>query len=118
MQLVRGYATKDAQLLFWPSPLGEALVGAYRKMGLTSLWQPALRCSLTATCRGSPDAGYAMHEDARTAPLLAIPPGGGTGEIAPQMKRKRTMGLTFLWQPALKCSTMPSMLSLNNQKRG
>ena len=45
MQLVRGYATKDAQLLFWPSPLGEALVGAYRKMGLTSLWQPALRCS-------------------------------------------------------------------------
>ena len=43
VQLARGYATKDAQLLFWPSPLGEALVGAYRKMGLTSLWQPALR---------------------------------------------------------------------------
>ena len=42
-QLGRGYATKDNNLLFWPSPLGEALVGAYRKMGLASLWQPTLR---------------------------------------------------------------------------
>ena len=43
VQLKRGYATKGPDLLFWPSPLGKALVGAYRKMGLTSLWQPALR---------------------------------------------------------------------------
>lgn len=42
-QLERGYATKDAQLLFWPTPLGEALVGGYCKMGLENLWRPNLR---------------------------------------------------------------------------
>lgn len=42
-QLSRGYATKDASLTFWPTPLGEALVGAYRKMGLENLWLPNLR---------------------------------------------------------------------------
>lgn len=42
-QLDRGYATKDASLTFWPTPLGEALVGAYRKMGLENLWLPNLR---------------------------------------------------------------------------
>lgn len=42
-QLDRGYATKDANLTFWPTPLGEALVGAYRKMGLENLWLPNLR---------------------------------------------------------------------------
>lgn len=31
------------QALFWPSPLGEALVGSYCKMGLSNLWQPNLR---------------------------------------------------------------------------
>ena len=42
-QLDRGYATKDANLTFWPTSLGEALVGAYRKMGLENLWLPNLR---------------------------------------------------------------------------
>ena len=42
-QLDRGYATKDAHMTFWPTPLGEALVGAYRKMGLENLWLPNLR---------------------------------------------------------------------------
>jgi len=31
------------QALFWPTPLGEALVGGYCKMGLSNLWQPNLR---------------------------------------------------------------------------
>jgi hypothetical protein len=42
-QLDRGYATKDANMTFWPTSLGEALVGAYRKMGLENLWLPNLR---------------------------------------------------------------------------
>lgn len=43
-QLERGYATKDeSSHTFWPTPLGEALVGAYRKMGLENLWLPNLR---------------------------------------------------------------------------
>lgn len=45
-QLNRGYALKDAQQLFSPSPLGEALVASYYKMGLSNLWQPTLRCAL------------------------------------------------------------------------
>ncbi|KAL3158229.1 hypothetical protein ABBQ38_010482 [Trebouxia sp. C0009 RCD-2024] len=47
-QLSRGYATKDASLTFWPTPLGEALVGAYRKMGLENLWLPNLRGTIEA----------------------------------------------------------------------
>lgn len=43
VQLDRGYASKDAGMLFWPTPLGEALVGAYSKMGLDNLWRPNLR---------------------------------------------------------------------------
>ena len=42
-QLDRGYATKDTNMTFWPTSLGEALVGAYRKMGLENLWLPNLR---------------------------------------------------------------------------
>lgn len=42
-QLDRGYATKDQNMTFWPTQLGEALVGAYRKMGLENLWLPNLR---------------------------------------------------------------------------
>jgi len=42
-QLDRGYATKDGNMTFWPTSLGEALVGAYRKMGLENLWLPNLR---------------------------------------------------------------------------
>ena len=44
-QLDRGYATKDGNMTFWPTSLGEALVGAYRKMGLENLWLPNLRYS-------------------------------------------------------------------------
>lgn len=42
-QLERGYASKDAQLTFWPTPLGESLISAYRRMGLDNLWKPDLR---------------------------------------------------------------------------
>ena len=42
-QLDRGYAVKDASALFSPSPLGEALIAGYHKMGLSNLWQPNLR---------------------------------------------------------------------------
>lgn len=42
-QLERGYATKDSNLTFWPTPLGEGLVGGYRRMGLQNLWLPDLR---------------------------------------------------------------------------
>lgn len=38
--------TCGMQALFWPTPLGEALVGGYFKMGLSNLWQPNLRCVL------------------------------------------------------------------------
>ena len=43
-QLDRGYAVKDASALFSPSPLGEAPIAGYHKMGLSNLWQPNLRC--------------------------------------------------------------------------
>ncbi|KAI7839931.1 hypothetical protein COHA_006325 [Chlorella ohadii] len=43
-QLERGYAVKDeASMQFSPTPLGEALISAYRKMGLANLWLPTLR---------------------------------------------------------------------------
>lgn len=43
-QLERGYAIKDeATHTFAPTPLGEALISAYRKMGLENLWLPNLR---------------------------------------------------------------------------
>lgn len=42
-QLERGYASKDAQLTFWPTALGESLISAYRRMGLDNLWKPDLR---------------------------------------------------------------------------
>ena len=42
--LKRGYATRDNQTMqFSPMPLGEALVFAYKEMGLDVLWQPLLR---------------------------------------------------------------------------
>lgn len=46
IQLDRGYAIKDEQgrsQTFEPTPLGEALISAYSRMGLTNLWQPQLR---------------------------------------------------------------------------
>ena len=42
-QLDRGYAIKDHAALFSPSPLGEALIAGYHRMGLSNLWQPNLR---------------------------------------------------------------------------
>ncbi len=42
-QLDRGYALKDNNARFSPTPLGEALISAYRKMDLANLWQPDLR---------------------------------------------------------------------------
>ena len=43
-QLERGYAVKDnATMAFAPTHLGEALISAYRKMGLENLWLPTLR---------------------------------------------------------------------------
>eukprot|EP00775_Hariotina_reticulata_P013627 gene13627-13753_t len=42
-QIERGYAEKDAQLAFWPTPLGECLISSYRRMGLDNLWKPDLR---------------------------------------------------------------------------
>ncbi|KAI3430642.1 hypothetical protein D9Q98_005235 [Chlorella vulgaris] len=43
-QLERGYAGKDeASMQFFPTPLGESLISAYRKMGLANLWLPTLR---------------------------------------------------------------------------
>ena len=42
-QLDRAYAIKDHAALFSPSPLGEALIAGYHRMGLSNLWQPNLR---------------------------------------------------------------------------
>ncbi|GAX84927.1 hypothetical protein CEUSTIGMA_g12348.t1 [Chlamydomonas eustigma] len=43
-QLERGYAVKDeGSMTFWPTHLGEALIGGYRQMGLDGLWLPQLR---------------------------------------------------------------------------
>lgn len=48
-QIERGYATKHhGDMTFWPTPLGEGLVSGYRRMGLQSLWLPALRCQSLA----------------------------------------------------------------------
>lgn len=39
VQLERGYAEKEeGSMTFGPTPLGEALISAYRKMGLANLW--------------------------------------------------------------------------------
>ena len=56
-QVDRGYAAKDAAALFAPTPLGEALVGAYHKMGLSNLWLPNLRSALARPARHSSWAG-------------------------------------------------------------
>ncbi len=43
-QTERRYASKDdASMTFWPTPLGEALISGYRRMGLDNLWTPNLR---------------------------------------------------------------------------
>ena len=67
LQLERGYAVKDdASMTFMPSPLGEALIGAYRRMGLEGLWVPTLRgvieSNIAAVARGQ-----------RTKARLALP---------------------------------------------
>ncbi len=51
-QLDRGYAVKDASALFSPSPLGEALIAGYHKMGLSNLWQPNLRSGFWSLLNG------------------------------------------------------------------
>ena len=38
----RGYAEKDDNMLFSPTPLGEALIGAYDRMGLKAVYECAL----------------------------------------------------------------------------
>ncbi|GIL96392.1 hypothetical protein Vretimale_2261, partial [Volvox reticuliferus] len=51
-QLERGYAEKDeAALTFWPTPLGEALISGYCRMGLDDLWKPDLRGKIEASIR-------------------------------------------------------------------
>ena len=37
------YAEKNNNMEFWPTCLGEALISAYRRMGLDGLWKPDLR---------------------------------------------------------------------------
>lgn len=37
----RGYAVKDQNLQFSPTPLGEALIGAYDRMGLKAVYECA-----------------------------------------------------------------------------
>ncbi|DBB17906.1 hypothetical protein WJX82_005956 [Trebouxia sp. C0006] len=65
-QLDRGYATKDANMTFWPTSLGEALVGAYRKMGLENLWLPNLRgkieANITAVAHGARSKESVLQE--------------------------------------------------------
>ncbi|DBA87673.1 TPA: hypothetical protein ACH3X1_004680 [Trebouxia sp. C0004] len=65
-QLDRGYATKDGNLTFWPTSLGEALVGAYRKMGLENLWLPNLRgkieANITAVAHGARSKESVLQE--------------------------------------------------------
>lgn len=56
-QLERGYAVKDnGTQTFAPTPLGESLISAYKKMGLENLWMPTLRGiierNITAVARG------------------------------------------------------------------
>lgn len=51
-QLDRQYATKDGNLLFWPTPLGEGLVSGYKKMGLQNLWLPDLRSDIEKSISG------------------------------------------------------------------
>jgi len=49
--LARGYAAKDEGGCFGPRPLGEALVSAYRRLGLGGLWEPALRGQIESSIR-------------------------------------------------------------------
>lgn len=58
-QLDRGYAVKDESgrtQTFSATPLGESLISAYSRMGLTNLWQPQLRghieSNITAVAQG------------------------------------------------------------------
>lgn len=40
----RAYATRDEHTMqFWPTPLGEALISAFCRMGLEDLWRPQQR---------------------------------------------------------------------------
>lgn len=59
--LARRYAAKDATACFSPTPLGEALVSAYARMGLASLWTPDLRGRIEAGIRAIA-AGAATKE--------------------------------------------------------
>ena len=59
-QLERGYATKDINLTFWPTPLGEGLVGGYRRMGLQNLWLPDLRSGILQSSAPSLVTGHTI----------------------------------------------------------
>lgn len=83
-QLDRGYATKDeGNLTFAPTPLGESLISAYRKMGLESLWLPTLRGSIeqniAAVARGAMTKERVLEE--------AIRHFGETFRVADQRKQ-------------------------------
>jgi DNA topoisomerase-3 len=66
-QLERGYAVKDnGNQTFAPTPLGESLISAYKKMGLENLWMPTLRGiierNITAVARGQRSKEEVLHE--------------------------------------------------------
>lgn len=70
-QLERGYAEKEVNqssgiAYFFPTPLGEALISAYKKMGLENLWQPRLRglieANITSIARGQASKAQILTE--------------------------------------------------------
>jgi nitroreductase len=67
-QLDRGYAVREGAGTFRPAPLGEALISAYRRMGLDSLWMPGLRGAIerniTAIARGERSKAEVLAEAA------------------------------------------------------
>ena len=76
-QLDRGYAVKDASALFSPSPLGEALIAGYHKMGLSNLWQPNLRSGPVQECSAAQPASlhaglFALKKKKKKDTLLLL----------------------------------------------
>jgi len=67
--LARGYAAKDGGGCFGPRPLGEALVSAYRRLGLGGLWEPALRGAIETSIRAV--AAGAKTREAATSEAVA-----------------------------------------------
>ena len=60
----RGYAVRDNNMCFSPTPLGEALIGAYDRMGLKAVYECVL-------CRASCHAERQERPPAR-APALPV----------------------------------------------